>query len=89
MTHVHAPVLRTRDEIAAQAKDIHPVQFTVRAIITALSAVFVALGWIVGRSWFTVVFVTLLAASRASWLAQSARYGYLKGAKHKLVPDKE
>lgn len=89
MTHVHTPVLRSREEISAQAKNIHPVQLTVRVFLTAISAVFVALGWLVGRSWFLVTFSVLWAASRASWLGACTRYGYNTGAKNKVVPDKE
>lgn len=89
MTHVHAPVLRSRQELSAQAENVHPVQLTVRAILMALSAVFVALGWLVGRSWFTVVFIALWSGSRVSWLGACVRYGYHTGAKNKLVSDKE
>lgn len=89
MTHVHAPVLRQKSDIAEQAKNVHPVQFTVRAFITVLSAVFIALGWTIGRTWFVTVFSVLWIASRLSWLGSCTRMGYALGRKHNIVPERE
>lgn len=89
MTHVHAPVIRPNSEIAAQARDIHPVQFTVRMLMTLLAAVFTALGWVVGRSWFVIVFLVLWSVNRIAWLGKCSQYGYAKGAKLNLVPRDE
>lgn len=89
MTHVHAPVLKTREEIAARAHDIHPVQFTTRAFLTTLTAVFIAAGWLAGRSWYVLVFVALWTASRLMWLGSCVRMGYTLGRKHTIVPNRE
>lgn len=89
MTHVHAPVIRSHAEIAEQARNIHPVQFTVRTVITLLSAVFVAVGWSIGRTWFLFVFTVLWAGSRLAWLASCMKMGYALGRKHNIVPERE
>lgn len=86
MTHVHAPVLRGNAEIAEKARDIHPLQFTGRMLLTSVMSVFFAVGWIAGTAWFVTVFSVLWTASRLAWLAQTARYGFHKGSRVKLVP---
>lgn len=86
MTHVHAPVLRGNADIAEKARDIHPLQFTGRLLLTTITGIFVALGWIAGAAWFSVVFSVLWTASRVSWLGQCTRYGFRKGARVKVVP---
>jgi len=86
MTHIHAPVIRPNSEIAERARNIHPVQFTARLLLTVVTSVFVALGWVVGTAWFTVAFSVLWAGNRVKWLWQCVRYGYVKGARLKVVP---
>lgn len=85
MAHVHAPVIRSNEEIAAKAKDIHPLQFTGRVLLTVITAVFVGIGWVVGRSWYLTVFSTLWLFSRTAWLAQCIRAGYHIGRKSTMV----
>lgn len=87
MTHVHAPVLKSREEIAAKAHDIHPVQFAVRSFITVAAGVFIAAGWVLGRSWYLLVYSFLWSCSRLSWLGSCVRMGYALGRKHKIVPN--
>lgn len=59
------------DEIAGQAADIH----VGRAIATAFAAVFIAIGWIVGRTIYGI-----------SFCVASIRYGYRQGARIRRVP---
>lgn len=89
MTHVHPPVIKSNAEILARAKEIHPVQFSVRLLLTILAGVFTGLGWVGGRSWFTIVFLVLWVASHVAWLAKCTQYGYAKGAKLNILPEKE
>ena len=86
MAHTDAPVLKPRSEIASKAKDIHPLKFTARTLLTTISFVFVALGLIAGSLWFSVVFSFLWIGNRAGWLGQCIRYGFHKGARHEMVP---
>jgi hypothetical protein len=76
-------------EIAAKARDIHPVQFTGRMLLTTVTFIFMSLGWIAGTSWYTVVFSVLWTASHLKWLGLCVRYGFVKGARHSLVPKSE
>jgi len=85
-SHVHAPVLRSNAEIAEKAKNIHPLRFTGRLLLTIVTGVFVSLGWVAGRSWFVVVFTALWTASRLAWLGQCTRMGYHQGRKSKITP---
>lgn len=89
MTHVHAPVIRSHDEIVKRAREIHPGQFFVRTLLTTISALFIALGWTIGRSWFVVAYTALWIASRLSWSWTCARMGYALGRKHNIVPERE
>ena len=51
--------------------------------------VFVSLGWVAGTSWFLAAFTSLWVFSRVKWLGHCIRYGFVKGAGHRLVPNKE
>lgn len=84
-THVHEPVLRSSSEIAEKAKNIHPLQFTARALFTLVAFLFTAIGWVVGASWFGLVFSVLFVASRLWWIGQCLRIGFLTGAQYKFV----
>lgn len=87
ITHVHDPVIRpSRDAIAAKAREVHPVQFTSRAVLTMIAAVFVALGWAAGTFWFALVFTFLWGIQHIAWLGLCIRHGYHKGARHVMVP---
>jgi len=59
------------EEIAGQAANIH----VGRALAIAFAAVFMAIGWVAGRSVYSVGFAVA-----------SIRYGYRVGAKIKRVP---
>jgi hypothetical protein len=59
------------EEIAEQASDVR----VGRALATAFTAIFIAIGWIVGRVIYGIVL--LIAA---------IRYGYRQGAKIRRVP---
>jgi len=85
-THVHDPVVRpSKAAIAAKAREVHPVQFTVKALLTSIAAVFVALGWVAGTAWFATVFLFLWAVQHIAWLGLCIRHGYHKGARHVMV----
>lgn len=84
-THVHAPVLRSNSEIAEQAREIHPFQFTGRVILTAIAFIFTSAGWLVGTTWFVTVFTALWTFNHIRWTGECARYGYHKGARVKVV----
>lgn len=89
-THVHEPVIRPSNAlIASKAREVHPARFTGRALLTTISAFFVALGWIAGTAWFVAAFSVLWTAHHVSWLGMCARHGYHKGARHEMVPIKE
>lgn len=89
-THVHDPVIRpSNSEIAEQAKNVHPAQFTSRMLLTSVMFVFVSLGWIAGTSWFVTAFTFLWVFSQMKWTGHCVRYGFVKGAGHRLVPNKE
>lgn len=86
-THVHDPVIKpANSEIAAKAREVHPAQFTARAMLTTITFVFMSLGWIAGTSWYLTVFSFLWAGSHLKWLGLCVRYGFVKGAQHSLVP---
>lgn len=87
-THVHAPVITrpSRADIAAKARDVHPVQFTSRMLLTTIAAVFVALGWTAGTTWFVTAFSFLWAVHHVAWFGMCVRHGYHKGARHVMVP---
>lgn len=89
MAHVHAPVIRSHAEIAERARNIHPGQLFVRAFLTIISALFISLGWTIGRSWFVVAFTFLWIGSRLSWAYTCSRMGYALGRKHNIVPERE
>lgn len=89
MTTATAVSRPSNSEIAEQAKNIHPVQFTGRMLLTSVMFVFVSLGWIAGTSWFVAAFTSLWAFSHVKWLGHCVRYGFVKGAGHRLVPNKE
>jgi hypothetical protein len=84
-----APVVTSNAEIAAKARDIHPVQFTGRMLLTTITFVFMSLGWVAGTSWYLAVFSVLWTASHLKWLGLCVRYGFVKGARHSLVPKGE
>lgn len=86
-THVHDPVIRPSNElIAAKARDVHPVQFTSRMLLTTIAAVFVALGWTAGTAWFVTAFSFLWVVHHVAWFGMCIRHGYHKGARHVMVP---
>jgi len=88
--HVHDPVIRpSRDDIAAKAREVHPVQFASRAALTTITFIFMSLGWVAGTSWYLTVFSFLWTASHLKWLGLCVRYGFVKGARQSLVPNKE
>jgi hypothetical protein len=73
-------------DIAAKAREVHPVQFTGRMLLTTVTFFFMSLGWIAGNGWYTVVFSVLWIAGHLKWLGLCVRYGFVKGARHNLVP---
>ena len=83
------PALTSNAEIAAKAREVHPAQFTGRMLLTSVMFVFVSLGWVAGTSWFLAAFTSLWVFSRVKWLGHCIRYGFVKGAGHRLVPNKE
>lgn len=85
-THVHAPVLKPKSEIAEQAREIHPFRFTGKLVLTTIAAVFISLGWIAGALWFAAAFSVLWTFNRVRWTGQCIRLGYHTGARSKLVP---
>lgn len=87
MTHVHAPVIRTNSEIAAKAREVHPLQVTGRVLLTTILFIFTSIGYLTGTSWFLTVFTFLWVANHVRWLGQATRYGYHKGARHQMVPN--
>lgn len=88
MTHVHDPVISraSNAEIAASARNIHPLQFLGRLVLTTILVFFTSIGWVVGASWFAVVFSVLWSASHTRWCFAAARYGYLKGSRTLINP---
>ena len=89
MAHVHDPVIKTRAEIAARAREINLVPLLTRATLTTVLFLLASVGWIAGTAWFLLVFSTLWAANHVKWAGQAVRYGYHKGARHEMVPNKE
>lgn len=59
------------DDLAAEAGESHPG----RAVATAITAVFVAIGWVIGSVWFAL-----------SYCLAAARYGYRQGAHVRRAP---
>jgi hypothetical protein len=88
MTHVHAPVIRSNAAIAEQAREVHPLRFIARLLITIPGVIFLSLGWAAGTAWFAGVFSILWAYHRTAWFGQCMRVGFHKGARHKLVEQK-
>ena len=86
MTHVHAPVIKTNADIAAKARDIHPVQFVKRLLLTSALFLLTAVGWTAGTAWFVLVFSILWTLHRTSWCVMVMRYGFVKGARFSIVP---
>lgn len=88
MTHVHAPVIKPRAEIARQAREAHPVLAVKRALITAVFAFFTAIGWTAG----TIVFVTLFSIfwtfHSTKWCFMSMKMGWDIGVHNQMVPKK-
>lgn len=67
-----APARIPAEEIAARAREIRftaVAAMALAALATAVAAVFVALGWTIGRSWYALVFC-----------AVAVRYGFRQGA---------
>jgi ABC-type transport system involved in cytochrome c biogenesis permease subunit len=85
-SHVHAPVIRSNAEIMEQAREIHPVQFAARTLMTTIAAVFIGAGAVVGTLWFSAVFSVLWTFNRVKWTGQCFRYGFHKGSRAKVVP---
>lgn len=88
-SHVHEPVIRPSSEIATRAREVHPVQFASLAALTTIAALFTSVGWVVGTSWFLLVFTSLWIASRLAWTGACVRYGFHTGARHEFVEDKQ
>jgi uncharacterized membrane protein len=88
MAHVHDPVLTRPSavDIAEKARDIHPLKFTGRMLLTLVLFFFTSIGWTVGTAWFVVVFSFLFAGHHLRWCFLAMRYGYHKGARLKVVP---
>ena len=82
---IHTPPLSSRIGYRSRAHDVHPVQLTIRILLTTGGAgIFVFAGWSQVLMWFGVVF-TFVGRSRFSWLGQCVSYGYHKGARHEMV----
>lgn len=81
--------MRSNAEIAEQAREIHPVQFAARVILTTVAFIFMSAGWIVGTAWFVTVFTALWIFNHIRWTGECARYGYHKGARVKVVPKEQ
>lgn len=73
-------------EIAAKAREVHPLQFAGRMLLTTITFIFMSMGWIAGNAWYTTVFSFLWVAGHMKWLGLCVRYGFVKGARHSLVP---
>lgn len=90
MAHVHDPVIQpSRAQIAARARDIHLVPLVSRAVLTSTLFVLASIGWLFGTAWFLVVFSALWSANHVKWAGHAVRYGYHKGARHEMVPNRE
>lgn len=87
-THVHAPVLKTKSEIAEQAREFHPVRFTSHLIVNTVAFLITAAGWTVGAAWFAIAFTVLWTMSRIAWTGQCFSAGVRLGARVP-VEDKE
>lgn len=87
MAHVHAPVIRPNSEIAQRAREVHPAQFTSRLVVTTIAFFFTALGWVAGTVWFVVIFSALWTVNRLAWLGKCTQYGFVTGARYKIVPN--
>lgn len=89
MTHVHAPVIKTNAEIAQKAKELHLGRALTHGLLTVIAAALVAVGFVLGRSWYIVAFLVFWAIARCVWFGQCVRFGMVKGAKLELVEETE
>jgi hypothetical protein len=90
MAHVHDPVIQpSRADIAARAREIHLGPLLSRTALTTTLFLLASAGWLVGTAWFLLVFSVLWLFNHVKWAGQAVRYGYHKGARHEMVPNRE
>ncbi len=89
MAHVHDPVIKSNADIARRAREINLVPLVSRAALTTVLAVLASIGWVAGTTWFLTVFTVLWVINHVRWAGQAVRYGYHKGARHEMVPNRE
>ena len=89
MAHVHDPVIKSNTDIARQAREINLVPLISRATLTTVLFLLASVGWLAGSAWFLTVFTALWSFNHVKWAGQAVRYGYHKGARHEMVPNRE